>query len=140
MITTSSINRTKRVIGEIAANIKATSPGPWYMSHGHVISPGKGQNTDFDIASQPHHKSHHTIYGLNTGDTGRNDMRYIATVEPVRMTKLVEDVGALLAEREDISSLCELLDDLINNTMGGNADPRAAALGEAVEAYLSSAP
>lgn len=145
-INTSTINRVKRVISEIAANVKATSPGPWYLSHGHVISPGKSTpekpsqfNHDFDVCSVPSGKDH-KIYGYNTGATGRNDMRHIVQCEPVRMAKLTEDVQSLLDEREDITALACRLDDLINQTLGGNSDPRAKALGVAVETYLSSAP
>lgn len=150
-INTTTINRIKRVIGEIAANAtNSTSPGPWYMSHGHVISPGKklpvppGQRfapqAAYDVCSTPSGKDH-TVYGKNPAtDYGRGDMRHITTCEPVRMVKLAEDVQSLLDERGDLTALACVLDDLINNTIGGNDDPRAKALGEAVEAYLSSAP
>lgn len=149
-ITQTTINRIKRVASEIACNALSTSPGPWYMSHGHVISPGKklpplpgerfSRSAAFDVASQPWDKKHHTIEGLNAYDTGRNDMRHIATCEPSRMAKLCADIDELLAERESVVELAVQLDQLINNTMGGDEDPRAKALGDAVEAYLSSAP
>lgn len=150
-VSTTTINRIKRVIGEIAANaVNSTSPGPWYMSHGHVISPGEklpvppGQRfapqAAYDVCSTPSGKDH-TVYGKNPAtDYGRGDMRHITTCEPVRMRKLTEDVQALLDEREDITSLAGRLDDVINNTMAGSDDPRAKALGDAVEDYLSSAP
>lgn len=141
-INTTTINRIKRVASEIAANVTATSPGPWYMSHGHVISPGtpsalKPLNNAFDVCATPSGKDH-TVYGKNqASDYGRGDMRHIATCEPVRMKKLATDITELLAERDDITALCCRLDDLINNTMGGDEDPRAKALGDAVEAYLT---
>lgn len=137
-----TINRIKRVTAEIAANTASTSPGPWFMSHGHVISPGENKKSRayFDVCSQPWHQTHHTVYGINAGVTGRNDMRHIAACEPTRMKKLTEDIGELLAEREDVTALAQRLDELINTTIGGDADPRAKALGEAVEAYLTRAP
>lgn len=140
MIDIMTINRIKRVTALIAANAEATSPGPWYMSHGHVISPGKNKRgtSDFDVCAQPWSEKEHTVYGLNAGMSGRNDMRYIATCEPTAMKKLAADVSELLAERDDVSSLAVMLDQLINNTVGGDDDPRAAALGKAVEAYLGS--
>ncbi len=138
MIETSIINRIRRVTSLIGANAVATSPGPWYMSHGHVISPGKspGKNTDFDICGPPIINAH-TVSRLNPGDTGRNDMRYIATVEPTAMKRLGEDVKLLLDERGSLTALAQLIDDLVNNTMGGNRDPRAKALGEAAEKFLT---
>lgn len=150
MISQTTINRVKRVISEIAANTKATSPGPWYMSHGHVISPGPKckplangyvPQAPFDVCKVPSDNDH-KIYGYNpdTYASGRNDMRHITQCEPVRMLKLTEDVQALLDEREDIAALAVRLDDIINNTMAGSDDPRAKALGDAVDAYLSSAP
>lgn len=150
-ITTQTINRITRVTSLIEANSAGTSPGPWYMSHGHVISPGKKllpppgdrfpKQADFDVCATPSGKDH-TVYRTNPGGygSGRGDMRYIATVEPVAMRRLVEDVRALLNERDDVTELAVRLDDLINNTMGGHDDERAKRLGEAVEAYLSSAP
>lgn len=141
-INTTTINRVIRVASEIAANAHNTSPGPWYMSHGHVISPGKNKKGTghFDVCSQPWDEKQHVIEGLNPKDTGRNDMRHIATCEPKRMVQLTEDIGALLDERGDVTALACLLDDMINNTINGDADPRAKALGAAVDAYLSSAP
>jgi hypothetical protein len=117
MINTTTINRIKRVTSLIAANAQATSPGPWYMSHGHVISPGKNKRggTDFDVCSQPWDDKQHTVYGINAGMSGRNDMRHIATCDPVTMTKLVKDVTALLEERETVSGLATKLADLLGN-------------------------
>lgn len=143
-INSTTINRIKRVASEIAANTEATSPGPWFTSHGHVISPGAGKgasNHAFDVASRPSGKDH-AVYGLAHWDTTsrNNDMRHIVTCEPVRMKKLTDDITELLAERDDITALAVRLDDLINNTMGGDDGMQAKLLGEAVTNYLSSLP
>lgn len=148
-ITATVVNRIKRITSLIEANIGATSPGKWYMSHGHVISPGTrrpplpGQrfaaSADFDVCSVPSGKDH-KIYSFNTSESGRNDMRYIATVEPTTMKQLVSDVTALLDERDNVTKLAMRIDDLLNNTMGADESPRARALAEAVETYLETAP
>jgi len=110
-------NRIKRLIATIAANTEATSPGPWYLSHGHVISPGKNTKggSDFDVCSQPWDTKQHTVYGINAGMSGRNDMRHIATCDPTTMKKLIADVQALLDERESVVELAARIADLLGN-------------------------
>jgi hypothetical protein len=142
MIETSAINRIKRVIATIAANTEATSPGPWYMSHGHVISPGeytKG-GADFDVCKQPWNEKDHTVYGINPGMSGRNDMRHIATCEPSTMKGLVKDVTRLLEERENVVELAALIADLLGNTMGADDSDDATRLLAAAEAYVIKNP
>lgn len=147
---TTTINRIKRVTSLIAENAKNATPGHWAISHSHVYTTQRDEKTGehkfFDIASQPYERSR-CVYGVHPdqGGMGWKDMKHIATCAPHVMTKLTEDVTELLAERDDVVALAVRLDDLINQTIladgqSGNDDPRAKALGEAVEAYLSSAP
>lgn len=138
MIETRIINRIKRVTALIYANAKLASPGKWYMSHGHVIAPGRNKRggVDFDVACQPWDSKQHTVYGLNPRDKGRDDMRHIATCEPKTMQELVEDVTLLLDERESVTALATQIADLLGNTMGADESDRAKALLDAVETYL----
>jgi hypothetical protein len=140
MIETSAINRIKRVIATIAANTEATSPGPWYMSHGHVISPGKNKKggADFDVCKQPWNEKDHTVYGINAGMSGRNDMRHIATCEPTTMKGLVKDVTRLLEERDDVPSLAKQIEELLAYSVGREQPDKDRKLLEAVEAYLTT--
>jgi hypothetical protein len=92
------LNRIKRVLAEIENNAKKATPGPWSISHSCVIKHayktldgGKVVDATFDIASQPWAKGH-AQFGINPQPNGSNDMRYISTVDPQRMLKLVEDI------------------------------------------------
>ncbi len=146
-ISITTINRIKRVIGEIATNTQSTSPGPWYRSHGHVISPGPKlaplangfvPTKDFDVCSQPWDTKQHTVYGINSTSSGSKDMLHIATCEPVRMKKLTDDIAELLAEREDITAVATLLDTLMSYQIGKVRSPEYKKLNHALTAYLAS--
>lgn len=89
------LNRIKRVLGEIEGNAKKATPGPWAISHSHVIK--SDQRGTYDIASRPYDRDH-CVYGVNpyADPTATDDMRYIATVDPQKMLKLVEDIREVL--------------------------------------------
>lgn len=137
MIETRTINRIKRVTALIDENAKQATPGPWSVSHSHLIGFDEKTKKSFDIASQPY-KREHCVYGVHpdAGGWGFKDMRYMATVSPITMTRLTADVRELLDERENVTALATKIADLLGNTMGADESDRAKALLDAVETYL----
>lgn len=102
MISQQTINRIVRVTDLIEANAKLATPGPWDISHGHVIKHDRtadGKNyVGYDIASQPYERNQ-CVYGVHP-KPGYPDMRHIKTCAPDVMLKLVEDVRELINERK----------------------------------------
>lgn len=92
------LNRINRVLALIEENAKQATPGPWGISHDHVIKHEKledGTYLSYDIACAPWHNTGY-VYGVNPHKN--SDMKYITTVEPKRMKQLVDDIRELLRE------------------------------------------
>lgn len=119
------LNRVKRVTDLIEANGKLATPGPWSVSHSHVIKhqslpPAEGhrwgKDASFDVASQPY-KRDQACFGINPTGDGYPDMRYIATCNPQTMLNLVEDVRKLARKATLLDELVKL-DGLSGLPMG----------------------
>ena len=96
------LNRVSRLLTLIEENAKAATPGPWILTHNHVVkleyqkgANGKVTDKSFDIACEPW-MQHQAVYGVNPQKHFSNNMRHITTCEPRTMLQLVEDVRAIL--------------------------------------------
>lgn len=106
------LNFLKSSLTLIEENAKQATPGPWYMNHGNVVAGDlewddeKKQTRDrrFDVAVSPFRKDQ-TVFNINPYATRNRDMRYVATVEPKRMLRLVQVVRELLPDERLISAL-----------------------------------
>lgn len=93
------INRITRKLALIEENAKQATPGPWSISHSHVVKYHKRGEKDFsyDIAAQPWEKKM-CVFDVSPYANGSRDMRYIATCDPKSMLELIADVRKLLEE------------------------------------------
>lgn len=91
------LNRINRKLTLIEENAKRATPGPWSISHSHVIK--HDSKSSYDIACRPWMKEQ-TVYEVYpyASPSASDDMRYIATCEPKSMLELVADVRTVLAE------------------------------------------
>ena len=103
------LNRLKRRLELIEENAKKATPGPWSISHSHVIKHEKRGDKviSFDIAARPW-EQRMCVYGINPHDgTDWADMRFIATCEPKTMLSLVDDVRLILKELQQLNVALE---------------------------------
>jgi hypothetical protein len=95
------------VLNEIENNAKRASQGRWRIDHGHVIA-GEIEKTGdkivdkrFDVAMVPW-ESKQVVRGVNPNHWRQSNMRYVATVYPERMRRLVRIVREMKEELEQL--------------------------------------